>query len=668
MKVQFQILDVDYNIVNSKPVIRLFGRTNKNESITVFYDGFLPYFYVLPVEGKFAEVKERIKKDFKEFIVAIERTKKYPPIGFRKEPIELLKVVLNDPSKTPLVRDGLKSLRIVKDVYEADILFRYRFMADHEIFGMRWYEVEGEPIRTSTVKTKKKIKAVSFREIKKEENMRFKYMSIDIETLSGEGGLPDAEKDPIILISMSFYPSFRNRNSLVLAAKPVKKFDDDVMGFPSEREMLLEFVRIMDQFDCDFICGYNITNFDLPYIEMRLRKNNIPRTLGRCTQKAMRCSKFANKNRITIPGRVVVDVYSMIKEATRKFGLYKGLKRYGLGDVSKLILGEDKVDVAHSEINGRWMDNGERLKKLIEYNRKDAELPLRILMKQRMLDKFLEICKVTGIVLQDALDSGEAARVENLLLREFNKSGFVIPCKPDSDEVARRTMERRERGLKGAFVLRPDVGFHDNCVVYLDFRSMYPSIFINLNICPTTLLLDDKDVECNKTPSGSRFVAPEVRRGIFPRILQHLLETRDKIKREMKATDDKKRFNYLYAKQYAFKTIANAFYGYSGYIRARFYVLDIANAITSTGREMIKRTKKVVETKTSYRIVYGDTDSIMVKLDTKDVEEAFKKGKEIAELVNNEVKILRMKIESIFKTLIILAKKRYAGWSFEPKN
>ena len=405
----------------------------------------------------------------------------------------------------------------------------------------------------------------------------------------------------------------------------------------------------------------------MPYIQTRLKKNNLPRTIGRCNQKPILQRKFANKVRNTIPGRIVVDVYELVKEATIKFGLFKGLKRYGLGDVSKALIGEDKVDVSHSEISDRWKTNGISLRKLLDYSRKDAELPLKILFKERLLDKFFEISKVSGVLLQDAISGGESVRIENLLFREFNKRNYVLPCKPTTDEMSRRNIEKRKKGLKGAFVLKPDVGFHDKCVVYLDFHSMYPSIIRSFNICPTTLLLNEKKVEFIQTPNGSRFVSSRVKEGIVPRILKYLLETRAKIKKEMKRTKNHERKMYLYAKQYAFKTIANAFYGHLGYVRARLYVLDIANAITSTGRNLIKRTKEIVESKTPYRVIYADTDSVMVKLNTTDLDEAFKLGKDLSELINEGINhVLNMKIESIFKTLLILSKKRYAGWNFEP--
>ena len=60
--------------------------------------------------------------------------------------------------------------------------------------------------------------------------------------------------------------------------------------------------------------GYNINNFDLPYIETRLRKNGLPRTIGRCNQKPIFSRKITNRFRNTVRGRVVVDVYDLVKE------------------------------------------------------------------------------------------------------------------------------------------------------------------------------------------------------------------------------------------------------------------------------------------------------------------------------------------------------------------
>jgi len=137
----------------------------------------------------------------------------------------------------------------------------------------------------------------------------------------------------------------------------------------------------------------------------------------------------------------------------------------------------------------------------------------------------------------------------------------------------------------------------------------------------------------------------------------------------MRAVKDENKKRELNAKQFALKIMANAFYGYTGYIRAKLYVLDIANTITSCGRHLIQKTRDIVEKDTRYKVIYGDTDSIMVKAGTKNLNEAFKVGLELEERINKELGgVVTMKIESIFKSLLILTKKRYAGWSFEKRG
>lgn len=665
MEIVFQVIDCDYILLDNLPVVRLFGKTKKNKTVCAFYRGFLPYFYVLPKKGKQEEVLKFIQEKFKQVLVKIEKVEKFLPIGYRKNKTEIFRIVLKNPPQVAGVREELRGKDFVQEVYEADILFKYRFMADYEVSGMKWVKVVGTLANTVTVKTDIVVEAETIQNVDEDENVLFKHMGIDIEVTPDKDTIPDPKRDQISIVSLSFYPAYESRNTLVLTSKPVKK-SDGVRGFRNEKEMLEEFVRIVNSFDPDILCGFNCNNFDIPFIEERLRENRIPRQLGRCSQKQMMCRKIGIRSLTTIPGRVVVDVYNLIKESVGK-GLLR-LKRYGLGDVSKELLNEDKINISHGEITKYWNGDESQIKKLVEYARKDAELALRLLLEKDMLGKFIEVSKISGLLLQDVLDGGEATRAENLLLREFDKREFIIPCKPSDREIQRRIGEREAKGLKGALVLEPEIGLQTNCIVYLDFKSMYPSIFIAWNICPTTLLLTTKErVKSISTPYGVGFVSPDIKEGITQKIVKQLIIERDRIRKHVVKNDFEKKI--LDAKQYALKIMANAFYGYTGYVRARFYVLDIANAITSCGRELIQKTKNIVEKDKILKVVYGDTDSIMVKLPASNLEQAFEFGREIEEEINNELKgVVQIKIESIFKTLLVLTKKRYAGLSFEKVN
>jgi DNA polymerase I len=667
MEISFQLLDCDYVLINGEPIVRLFGKTKDNKNVCAFYKGYYPYFFVLPKEGMEEEVIDFLQNKFKQLVLRIEGVQKFLPIGFRKDKVNLFKIFLKDPSQVPLVRDDLKKQNFVEGVFEADILFKYRFMVDFNLSGMKWVKINGDFTNTSTVRSEKTIAAKAIEPIEENSNVPLKYMGIDTEIVPDKEGVPNPAKDQISIISLSFSPAYNKHNSLVLISKPIKKKYEDTIVFKNEKDMLEEFVKIVEAFDPDIFVGYNINNFDIPYIFERLKVCKVSRALGRCKRKEMNCRKIGIRFRNSVTGRFVVDVYDLIKESVGK-GLLR-LKRYALGDVSKELIGEEKINISHGEIGKYWNGNEEQVEKLIEYARRDADLALKLLLEKDMLSKFIELSKISGLILQDALDGGESTRLENLLLREFGKRDFVIPNRPSPDEILKRTDEREAMGLKGALVLEPEMGLHTNCVVYLDFRSMYPSILISYNICPTTLVLTKENVESINTPYNVKFVSPKIREGILPEILRYLIEERNKVKKDISKVSSENEKKVLDARQYALKIMANAFYGYTGYVRGRVYILDIANAITSCGRYLIQKTRDIVETDKNLKVVYGDTDSIMVKLQTTDLDEAFKIGKEIEQKINNGLEgVVQIKIENVFKTLLVLTKKRYAGWSFEKSN
>jgi DNA polymerase I len=669
MNIEFQLLDCDYMMINNSPVIRLFGKTRDEKTVCAFYNKFKPYFFILPKDGQSEKTAAELKNNFAVDILNIEEVDKISSLGYHEKPDRMLKITLKDPSRTPAIREFIRTKNYVQEVFEADILFKYRFMADFNINGMKWLRATGTPASTNTVKVDRSITAESFENLDYPDNAPLKYMGIDIETIS-DSDVHDPKKDQIILISFAFYPAYEGKNTLVLAAKTAKKTDKTVIFCKNEKEMLEEMSQVFEKFDPDIVVGYNLNNFDIPFINERMRANKLSRAIGRCATKPIITQKIGeNKVRNSIAGRVIVDPYWMIKEMMKGGGLTKyftGLKRFGLGDVSQFFLGETKVDVAHSEIGKFWNGSEDEMKKLIEYSRKDSELVLKLLLEKGFLEKYIGVSIVSGVLLQDALDSGITTQVENLLLKEFNKDNYVLPCKPTDIEVSKREREREKEGLKGALVLDPVVGFHDKCTVYLDFASMYATIFSSYNICPTTLLKDETSEECLTTPIGVKFISPKIRKGKISQIQQKLIAERAKVKAELKKELEPTKRRVLDARQEALKRMGNSFYGYSGYLMARVYMLKMASAITSCGRDYIMQTKKIVETKTPYKIIYGDTDSVMIQLNTSDVDEAFKIGTELESIINSNLDgFLKLRIENVFKSLIILAKKRYAGWSFE---
>lgn len=253
-----------------------------------------------------------------------------------------------------------------------------------------------------------------------------------------------------------------------------------------------------------------------------------------------------------------------------------------------------------------------------------------------------------------------------MLMHEFKKRDFLMPASPTRYALSSRVKERKEDELKGATVLEPKKGLHaDGCVIVLDFKSLYPSLMITYNISPDSLLKDDKNYKFHESPVGAKFIDQGTYTGIFPTVLSGLLETRSKVKAIMKTKkDDEKRI--LNAKQLAIKDMSNSFYGYTGYVRARLYMIDVASSITSYGRMNLEKTKILVEKEFGVEVLYADTDSVFIKTHITNLDDAKEYGKKISKYITDNLPgCLELQFEKIYRTFLILSKKRYAGWKFE---
>lgn len=641
---EFQILDVDYVNVNEEPIVRIFGKDKKGRTVCVFREGYKPYFYAMG-GGVAGALKDESQ------VVSIEPVKRKLVFGGGKES-ELFKITLKNPAKTPEIREKIKAAGITP--YEADVLFKYRYMADEGLMGMGWAKAEeSSSTSTNTVQALCKISANRVVPVERMEDVPLRTMAFDIECVSmTSGGVPEAKKDPIIMISLVFSEEFKGMKSMVLSTRRCKYARD----CPDEKGLLEEFVKIINDYDPDVLTGFNINNFDLPYILERMRREGVKPVFGRCTQKSVMARKVGARQKVTIVGRVIVDSYEIVK---KDFSLH----RYSLDSVAKNLLGERKVDVKHSEIEKLWKGSDEDVSRLVNYARVDSVLAMNLVQKLSLIDKYVALSKISGILLQDTLDSGETTRIENYLLREFNRKGYVFPCRPD-ESVMRKRLVARKKELVGGYVIEPERGFHSNVAV-LDFKSMYPSMIRTFNICPTTLEKVERP-GLIKSPIGALFVPPSERQGIIPKILENLMNSRQAVKKKLKSTKDPEKRRLLDAKQWALKILANAFYGHMGYARAKIYNMQVAGSITAFGREIIQKTSKEIEEKFKHRIVYGDTDSVFVKMEYGSLDDISKEGDKISKHITEELPgVMELEFEKVFKRFLPLTKKRYAAWKFE---
>ncbi|MCQ8902647.1 MAG: DNA-directed DNA polymerase [Methanothrix sp.] len=672
---RFQILDANYVYDRSGyPVVQLFGVSDGGDSVICRVSGFRPYFYASAHDlASAADAVRSLGLD-------VEIVERYEPIGYQSRPSEMLRIIARDPKSVREIRDRVKEIPSVKAVYETDILFKNRFLIDTGLGGMAWVKVpDGE--RGEMRDRRRLIVDVPVDKLAQEDlesTAPLRFMAFDIECLPKNGEMPRPESSPVILISMAFNPPYRGLSDLVLVGRELKCERQDVEGCADERDLISRFVSVIDEYDPDIMAGYNSNEFDIPYLRERASRLGIEMDVGRDGSTWLIKSIGGNKN-VAVTGRVVVDLLPIIRSSF-------SLKQYTLRNAAMELIGEEKRDVNPARMESIWLE-GDGLSDLISYSRQDAVLVMQLLLRLRLMDKYIALARASGSLLQDIVNGGQSGMVENLLLRRFRSHGRVLPPKPDSEESDERFMDADE--LKGGAVLTPVKGLVEN-VVILDYKSLYPTIMMAHNLCYSTVVTKERPLEVIKSPSGGDFAAPSVCKGIVPEILRELLEKRTETKRLMKSAGEEERA-FLDAKQYALKILLNSFYGYSGYARARLYSLTLANAVTSFGRHNIIRTKEMIEEigsvyivdgravlprenpvggrRYDLSVVYGDTDSVFVRISSDQSispEDAELIGRKIAETITSKLpEPMELVFEAFARRAIFLAKKRYALWLFE---
>lgn len=238
-----------------------------------------------------------------------------------------------------------------------------------------------------------------------------------------------------------------------------------------------------------------------------------------------------------------------------------------------------------------------------------------------------------------------------------------------------RRVENTGDKYEGAIVIDPERGYYDKPIATLDFASLYPSIMMAHNLCYTTLVPEHEAKKyppeiIQKTPNGDWFIRREHKKGILPIILEELIGARKQAKKELKAATDPFVRGVLDGRQLALKISANSVYGFTGAQVGQLPCLPISSSVTAFGRTMIEATKEAVETRYTKengyehdaKVIYGDTDSVMVLFGTEDRKTAMELGTEAAEFVSKLfVDPIKLEFEKIYHPYLLMNKKRYAG-------
>lgn len=678
--------------------IQLFGITEEGVSVLCRVWGFEHYFYVPAYDMDLAAFRQSLETALRKESrwasgvrplvthceIVEKRSIKYYIPG---DPLlKFFKVRLAIPS---LVRDASRlvqrgNIRIngasIGEIqtFEATLDYTLRFMIEKEVRGCSWIELPAHKYKIIDAQDKRSLADVEV-DVQWDDLIAHKpegqwlrtaplrRLSFDIECAGRKGIFPEAEHDPVIQIA-NYVWEYGAENAISQTVFTLKScapiVGANVVSFDKEEDMLSAWSKFVRASDPDLLTGYNIVTFDLKYLLDRAQTLKIAdfpylgRLIGQPTK--MRASQMSSTGfgahasiTYSIHGRVVFDMMQLIIRGHK-------LRSYTLNSVSAEFLGEQKEDVHYSIISDLQKGNEQTRRRLAVYCLKDALLPLRLMNKLLSLTNYMELARVTGIPLRWLVSRGSMIQVVSLLHQKAHATSLLVPDNAGGGESPQ---------FEGGYVFQPKKGYYKDPITIMDFASLYPSIMMAHNICYSTLVkpahvekLPEGSFE--KSPLGHCFVKRSVKKGILSTMLEELLAARKVAKKDLKLETDPFKKAVLDGRQRALKVSANAVYGFTGANIGKLPCMEISSSVTAYGREMLERTIREVKSRyPSAEVVYGDTDSVMVKFGA---EKSLKECMELGEKAAGEIstvfpKPIKLEFEKCYSPYLLISKKRYAG-------
>ncbi|KAK8124887.1 DNA polymerase [Apiospora kogelbergensis] len=435
-----------------------------------------------------------------------------------------------------------------------------------------------------------------------------------------------------------------------------------------ESEILSFFLAQVDVVDPDVIMGHQFEGVDYSILLNRLQEKKTPQwsRLGRLRRSGWPSSiakvggnVFAERQ--VMAGRLLCD----LANDAGKSVMYK-CQSWSLTEMVSLYLGgEKRRDVDNDAALKTWAAERNGLMDYITHMEADTHFIAALALRTQILPLTKVLTNLAGNSWARTLTGTRAERNEYILLHEFHRKKYICPDKQQFRAKAKAEDENEEEAgdskkkdkYKGGLVFEPEKGLYDKFVLVMDFNSLYPSIIQEFNICFTTVDRTSLSQDDEAVPE----VPQEQEQGIFPKLIATLVSRRKQVKGLMKDKNATPEQLATYEiKQLALKLTANSMYGCLGYTKSRFYARPLAVLTTYKGREILRSTKDLAESK-SLQVIYGDTDSVMINANVNSVADALKVGQEFKQAVNERYRLLEIDIDNIFRRILLQAKKKYAA-------
>ena len=683
--VVFQVLTWETQDTEDEHLISIFGKTNEGKSVCVT-TSFTPYFFVkLPKKTSQMDIRNlytKIDKLCPECLVSYDIVQSKDVWGFQNnEKFIFMQLNFKNLAARRMVNGRLK--RTLPDeavkykVYESNLDPVLRLMHRTNIQSTGWMDSGDMCVRSHLARVNIDLFCNDWKTLKPvdiPETAPFVVASVDIECNSSTGKFPDADVkgDACFQIAVSL-THFGSDVPYDKTCFCYKKTDSELDGciiksYDTEREMLMAFKEYLMEKDIDIITGWNIFGFDLEYIMKRAVMTGCDQTFYEMSKmknhscelvyKKLSSSALGDNDLkiLPMPGRFIFDLFHEVKKG------YK-LDSYKLDNVSKLYLGDNKIDMPPKEMFARFVEEDPvKLREVAEYCIKDTLLPHRLLSKLSILVNLLEMAKATWVPLCYLVERGQQIKVFSLLTKKAREMGFMVPTISWGQYSA--------EGYEGATVLDAQKGAYYTPITALDFEGLYPSIMMAHNLCYSSMVMDSKYENIpgiTYETFGFYKFAQDVP-SLLPSILLELKQFRKQAKKDMAQSTGALKEMYN-GKQLAYKVSMNSVYGFTGASKGMLPCVQIASTVTLKGRSMIDETKAYVEKNfPGSKVRYGDTDSVMVEFDVgnRTGKEAIEYSWEIGERAAEECTKLfkapnNLELEKVYCPYFLYSKKRYAA-------
>ncbi len=422
---------------------------------------------------------------------------------------------------------------------------------------------------------------------------------------------------------------------------------------PDETRLLCDLRDKIVAIDPDIITGWNVIGFDMMMILRRMAELGVRGDFGRSRESAAFLPGSGDMpDHCEVPGRVVIDAMRLHRMYPRHF------ESYSLESVASAVLGRGKAEQFSpsgkmDELDRLW--NEEPLR-FLKYCLEDSRLVLELLADSGLLELTLRRAALCGTSISRSWASVHA--FEQLYTSRLHRERIAAP---DHGVDALPMNES-----PGGTIIFPRSGRFPY-VLLLDFKGLYPSIIRSFGIDPLGHVRAKEQGTTGKaqaglltSPNGAPFLPDD---GILPRIITDFYRLRE----EAKSRGDE-------TASYAYKILANSFYGVLGSPGCRFAGSDIATAITSFAKEILFWSRDFAAER-GFSAMYGDTDSLFLTPPDEVInranfrpEDLFSLGRELVKDINSHIGVwvrrrwnresfLEIEFEYLFAPLYIPALK-----------